>query len=187
MLYKVTSADIREDNDNVDAIPEFEVCTSRELKFVFLTYDYNTPLWQLDFETKRVRAAEMAGYHVEKSGKRLDKTGRALLNGKYPHVEAAISRFKSIRRDLDREVLESYDNQLEQFIQKAAEPKTEDKDWALALKINAALPKLLEQRKALLDLLNLRGDFNEDTVEGEGINELSTLDQVNQEAQDAKR
>lgn len=187
MLFKVTSRDIREDNDNIDAVPEFEVCTSRELKYVFLTHDYDTPLAQLALEERRARAAEMAGYHTEGGGKRLDKTGRKLLNGGYPHVEAAIERFRQIRRDLDREVLESYDIQLEQFIRKAAEPKTENRDWDLAIKINEKLPKLLEQRKALLDLLNLRGDFKEEaTNDVEEKLQLSTIDQVNQEEIDGK-
>lgn len=181
MLFKVTSNDIRVDNDNIDAVPEFEKCTSRELKFVFLAYDYDTPLKQLEFDKRRERAAEMAGYHMEKGGKRLDKTGRNLLNGKHPHVEEAIGRFKQIRRDLDREVLESYDRQLEQFIEKAAEPKEDNKDWDLAIKINKELPRLLGQRKELLDLLNLRGDFKEDEEEEDVKQSLSTLDQVNQE------
>lgn len=187
MLFKVTKRDIREDNSNIDAIPEFEVCTSRELKYVFLVYDYDTPLYQLGMEERKMRAAEMAGYHVEGGGKRLDKTGRNLLNGKYPHVEAAVKRFKQIRRDLDREVLESYDTQLEQFIQKAAEPKTDNRDWDLALKINKELPKLLEQRRALLDLLNLRGEFKEEEENtAEDKLQLSTLDQVNQDILDGE-
>lgn len=186
MLFKVTSRDIREDNDNIDAVPEFEVCTSRELKYIFLTHDYDTPLNQLPFEQRKERAAEMAGYHVEGGGSRLDKTGRNLLNGKYPHVEVAAKRFKQIIRDLDKEVLESYDTQLEQFIEKAAEPKNDNKDWDLAIKINKELPKLLEQRKALLDLLNLRGDFKETLVDSETKEELSTLDQVNQREIDGK-
>jgi hypothetical protein len=187
MLFKVTTNDIREDNDNIDAVPEFVPCSSRELKYIFLTYDYDTPLKQLEYDKRRERAAEMAGYKMETGkAKRLDKTGRNLLNGKYPHVEAAIERFKGIRRDIDREVLESYNMQLEQFIEKAASPKKDNKDWDIAIKINKELPKLLSQRKEIMDTLNLRADFADNQEEEEVKRNLSTLDQFNQSQIDGK-
>ena len=164
MIYKVTQKDIRETNDDIDAIAAFSVCTSRELKFVFLTYDFDTPLRQLNFEARRLKAAIEAGYRMENTRDMPDKTTRKLLNGNYPKVEEAIKAFKSIRRDVDRETLESYNTQLEQFVEYSKQPKESHKDWEVAMKINKGIFELLKLRKAIVELLDLRADFREEVV-----------------------
>jgi len=175
MIYKVVhNEDIRKSNDNIDATAAFAVCTSRELKYVFLTYDFGTPLKQLSFEDRRVKAAEYAGYHIEPVRKRLDKTGRKLLNGGFINVERAIIEFKKQRRDLDRETLEAYDIQLEEFNQRQRDPKKTDKDWDIALKIVEKMPKLLKVRREMIDVLDLSVDFKEELIESEIVDEVAT-------------
>lgn len=162
MIYKVTQKDIREDNDNIDAIEAFVTCTSRELKYVFLTYDFGTPFKQQAFKDRRFKAAIEAGYKMEQTRDYPDKTTRKLLNKAFPHVEAAIVAFKGIRRDIDREALESYDIQLEEMNAFLQREKITDKDWDIAIKIVDKMPKFLKTRKDLIDLLDLRADFKEE-------------------------
>jgi len=180
MLYRLTQKDVREDNDNIDIVPEFADLSSRELKFICLVYDYETPLWQLNLEDRTEKAAEMAGYKRE-SAKRMDKDARAVMGGKIKRVEAAIPVFRSMQRDIDRETLMAFDSQIEQFIAKTSEKKVENKDWDVAMKILKELPKLLAMRKEIKDMLTLRVDLDptlgvEKNTEDD---DLSTLDKYN--------
>jgi hypothetical protein len=162
MIYKVTQDDIRKTNDNIDAIEAFSVCSSRELKFVFLSYDYGTPFKQLAFEDRRFKVAIEVGYKMEKTRDYPDKTTRKLLNGGFPKVEAAIVAFKVIRRDLDREALEAYDIQLEEMNEMLRTKKTSDKEWDIAIKLVDKMTKFHKTRREMIDLLDLRADFKEE-------------------------
>lgn len=164
MIYKVTQKDIRETNDDIDSIAAFAQCSNRELKFVFLAYDFDTPFRQLSFENRRMKAALESGYRMEKTRDYPDKTTRKLLNGGYPKVESAIEAFKGLRRDVDRETLDSYNTQLEQFVEYSKQPKESHKDWEVAMKINKGIFELLKLRKAIVELLDLRADFKEEIV-----------------------
>lgn len=184
MIYKVTQKDIRETNDTVDAIAAFALCTSRELKYVFLTFDFDTPFRQLTFEDRRLKAALEAGYRMEKTRDYPDKTTRKLLNGGYPKVEDAINAFKGLRRDIDRETLESYNTQLEQFVEYSKQPKESHKDWEVAMKINKGIFELLKLRKSIVEILDLRADFKEELIgkveEAEETKEVSALSRRNE-------
>jgi len=185
MFYLITQDDIRKDNPSIDAIPEFAKCNDRELKYVVLTYDYDSPYKKLKFADKQKRAAIAAGYKKELNRDILDRNARITTTGSNPKVQAAIRAFKDIQRDINKDILNAYDNQIEQFIQKTAEPKETDSDWKLALAITKALPALLKSRKEILEILEMREDDERD----ESINqvvELSTLDKHNQEIIDKR-
>ena len=179
MLYLITQNDIRKDNPSIDAIPAFAKCNDRELKYIMLTYDYESTYVKIQIHDRKKRAAEAAGYKTEANRNILDKNARTAMNGGNPKVEAAIVAFKETQRDINREILKSYDSQIEQFIHKVSEPKEKNADWTLAIAINRALPSLLENRKVILDILNMRdGEGTEEEVEL--VRELSTLDKYNQ-------
>jgi hypothetical protein len=175
MLFKVTDRDIREDNDGIDAIPAFRGLNSKQLKYIFLTYDFDTPLKQLSLQERKEQAAENAGYSRE-NAKRMNKNARDLMNGKVKSVEAAIPVFKSMLRDLDREALEAYDTNLENYMaQMKIKPSTKE-EWDINTKVTAQYEKLLIGRKRILENLNLRADFMENEKEEVDEGELSTLD-----------
>ena len=115
MLYKITDKDIREDNDNIDATPAFVPLKSKQLKYIFLVYDFDTPLKQLSLKDRKEQAAENAGYKRE-NAKRMDKNARDLMNSKIKAVEAAIPVFKGQLVDLDREALETFDINLRNYM-----------------------------------------------------------------------
>ena len=177
MLYKITQNDIREDNDSIDATPEFVELNSRELKYIFLVYDFDSPLRQLSLKDRKEQAAENAGYKRE-NAKRLDRNARELISGKVKKVMNAIPALKKQLRDLDREALEAYDTNLEDYIKKIKEPKEKKEDWDLNLKIIAQYEKLLIGRKRIIENLNLRADYVEEEETAEET-ELSTLDKIN--------
>lgn len=190
MFYKVTQGEIREDNPSIDAVEEFSKCTSVELKYIMLLYDYETPFRELDWESRKNRAALAAGYNKSKSTGGFVKKAQEVLDGKVEHVQAAAIIFQALQKDIDKEALEAYNAQLEQFIAKAKEPKENNRDWDLALKINSALPKMLRERSEISDLLNIRGTEIEEELlddEQEEVHSLSSLDIYNQELIDDAR
>ena len=181
MFYKVTQEDVRKDNPSIDAVTEFNECTSAELKYMLLVYDYETPFRELDVAARKNRAAIQAGYTVDKNGKHKKKT-QEMLDGLVPHLLIATRVFMKLQKDIDREAMVAYNQQIEQFINKSKEEKVTDKDWELALKITNQLPKLLQARKEIQDLLGLRGmEIEDDLDEIDHDIQLSTLDMVNEE------
>ena len=79
MLFKITRGSIFEDNPELNNIPEFASCTSNQLKYVMFTYDYKSPLRGMDLDPRKKKACELAGYKLEKGGRRPDKTARMMI------------------------------------------------------------------------------------------------------------
>ena len=178
MLYKIDRGDIRESNDNIDSTPAFVSLTSRELKYIFLVYDFESPLRQLSLKDRQEQSAENAGYKRE-NAKRLDANARKLIGGKIKKVQDAIPVFKGQLHDLDREALEVFDTNLKHYMaQMKLKPESKE-DWDINIKVTDKYEKLLISRKRIIENLNLRADYveEEESVE-EG--ELSTLDKVNE-------
>lgn len=174
MLVKITDKDIREDNDWIDAIPAFRPLTSKQLKYIALTYDFDTPLKQLSLQDRKEQAAENAGYSRE-NAKRMDKNARNLMNGKVESVEEAIPVYKGMLRDIDREALEAYDTNLENYMEQMKKKPDSKEDWDINTKVTAQYEKLLIGRKRIMENLNLRADFVEEEKETDERS-LSTLD-----------
>ncbi len=178
MLFRVSQNPIREDNPEVDAVPEFVKCSDKELRYVFLVYDYESPLRKMEKTALKEKAATMSGYKLEKGGARFDKNARTVLSGKNTKVETAIKVFLSLQRNFDKEVLLSYESELEQFVARSKEPKTTDSAWRISLLIAKELPMLLKNRKELLELLEMRNDVIGDNQEAMDDGNYSTLDTV---------
>jgi len=178
MLYKITEKDIREDNDNIDATPEFRDCNSRELKYLFLTYDFESPLRQLSIEDRKEQAAENAGYKRE-NVKRMDRNAREVMGEKEKYIRLAKAAFKGQLVDLDREALEAFDINLRNYMD-IMRIKPEDKaSWDVNIKVTGLYEKLLISRKRVIENLNLRADYMEEEESVEET-ELSTLDKHNE-------
>jgi len=183
MLFLVTKAPVREDNQELLAISEFEPCSDRELKWVFLTYDYQTPYRQLSQNDRKEQAAEQVGYRRE-SVKRMDKTARQLINPELqkkhlPHIAPAIVAFNKMQRDLDREALQAYDQNLDDYMKKLKEPKNNKADWDLNIKISKTYKELVVGRKIIKDNLDLRSGFDEQEEDSTVAKKpKSTLDMV---------
>lgn len=185
MLFKVEAGkDIFESNPELKAIPAFADCPSRELKYVFLVYDYKTPFRDLPIEKRHEPALLAAGYRREPDGSRLDKNARAVLSGNSQRIKEAIGVFKTMQYDDDRELLAEIDShigQVRKFI------KTDKKNNATKIKaasdMQKSLPDLLKQRKAVAELLEVREEIPVEEEEEDVMQDtkkLSTLDRINQ-------
>jgi hypothetical protein len=131
---------------------------------------------------RSVKAALDSGYHMEKSGRRLDKNARLVLAGKVPRVQEAIGEFKLMQFDEDYEMYLALQEQLRgirEFFLKKDKTATE---LEKSTTIIGKLPLILKYRREVASLLDLQNESVE-KADDDDIIELSTLDEVNMEEQ----
>jgi hypothetical protein len=187
MLFKISKKPLIEENPELKAIPEFADLSDRQLRYIFLVYDYKTPLRQMPLEKRKEEAAKTVGYKYEADGKRLDRNARNLIAGKVVSVENAIIKFLNIQRDEDRESLMAIDSQITQIKDFIKKPGKEAGELEKSVKLAKELPALYEVRNQLKAILNLREEEKEQQPE-EFKRELSAIDKFNlKRIQDAKK
>lgn len=182
MLFTVTSKDIFEDNPELKAFEEFSVATSNQLKYVFLVYDYDSPLRQLPIKERKEQAVIRAGYKREKSTYRLDKNARNIINGNVPRVEKAIRAFKEIQFDEDKDLYDAYCeelNEIKEFLRKKDKKLSERN---MSLKYMDKYDVYMEKKKRLQEILEIR-EVESDDSDSIEMSSISTLDKVNIERQ----
>lgn len=145
MLFKIDqSVDFIELNPSVKAIPEFAERTSQQLTFIALVADYQSPLQQLPERQRREKAAQLAGYKFESDGKRLDKNGRNIVEGKVDSVELGIKKYRELAPDYDKEMLQAVDNRIYSIMEAL---KT---DYTIIHKTDPSKALTLEEKSAKL-------------------------------------
>jgi hypothetical protein len=181
MLFKITRKDIFEDNPELKSIEEFSKCSSRDLKYIFFVYDYKSPFRNLKFEDRRRKCVLEAGFRLDKNGN-LDKNTRNVLNGKIKKIEDAILKFKTLQHDQDREVIDALTVQIDQIVSLVAKPDKTIQELEKSIKFSKELPNLTENRKQLIEILDLRDMVTELESDDDTVldHELSTLDKFNQ-------
>jgi hypothetical protein len=177
--------DVFEDNPELKIIPEFSNLTDRQMKYVMLVEWHGTPLKRMKLEDRKYKAALMVGYKLEKDGSRPDMNMRNLINGKVNTIEAALREMKGIQHDTEGEIMEAFDTQINEIIEFFKKPGKTIIELEKASKMMSVLPNLLQQRKAILEILNFRDENIVNTDEGpikEPEIKLSILDEYNEEA-----
>lgn len=163
MIYKVEhDKDVFELNPELRAIKEFADLTHRQMVYTILVTDFKSPFRKLSLEEKKEKAAITAGFKLEKDGKRLDMNARNLVQGKVGTVEAGIKKYKELQRDEDYETLLSLSALISQI--RAMNNKS-DKDVAELAKVvdmNLKLSKLVEEKRKIEEILDLREDAPSD-------------------------
>lgn len=174
-----------EDNPEFKIIPEFANLTDRQMKYVMLVEWHGTPLRRMKKDDRKYKAALMAGYKLEKDGSRPDMNMRNLLAGKVATIEAALREMKSLQHDSEQEIMEAFDTQIDEIIAFFKKPNKTIIELEKATKMMSILPTILQQRKAILEILNFRDENVVNTDEGplkEPEIKLSILDEYNEEA-----
>lgn len=180
MLFKVTDAPLRDDNDGLDAISEFIGVSDRNLKWVFLVYDYDTPYKQLPMQKRKERVASRLGFRLEKDGKRFNRPARVVIGGTNKQVNDATEAFKMLIYDDDRETYQSVCDLITNIRDYIREKSTSSGDYQKKMVMAEKLPKLEETKKSLAQILDIRTERVDESEENTADEGLSTLDKVNQ-------
>ena len=176
MLFKVTSNDIFEDNPELKSNTILSQCSSKDLKYVFLTYDYESPLRKMPMDKRKEKACIDAGHNLDSDGKRLNVRARQIMEGKKKVVNDAIEEFNRLQYDSDREFAIALRNQVTQFKDFFNKENKNAQELKTAMAMIKDMPEIVKKLKEVEEILKLR---DEDAVEQE--EELSTIDEVNSE------
>jgi hypothetical protein len=171
MIFKVSKNDFFEDNPSAKAVEAFVVCSSREMKYICLVYDYESPYRKLPLNERKLKAVYESEFRMETGGKRPDKYAREMMSGKITKVQHAIKAFMALQPDKEKELAKALDSQLEEI----------QKEWRIAVQLLEKMPKILKDRKEVLDILQLREELNTDSGMADIEEPLSELEQFNTE------
>lgn len=177
MIVKVSNKDVFKDNPWLETIDGLKQCTSKQIKYVALCYDYQSPFKNMSFENRREEALSAAGYKKDApdTKKVYKQTNKKL--------ERAIEIYSNMQRDFELDLLRSYDSQLMQFVELFNKKDKDTRQYSNALRIMKELPALVKQRKEIIDSLNLRGvdekfSFGKELDDdGTSSKQLSALDE----------
>lgn len=180
MTYKVTDNDIFEDNPELKSIEEYKTCTSRQLKYVFLAFDYKGPYRRLPAVDRKRHAAIQAGYKTEKDSTRLDMNARNVVNGNVAAVARATQYFLSTQYDEDRETLAAIKNLIADIKTLCNKKDKSVQEMEKVVKLAKDLPGLEKTKKELQEIFNMRETHETEETIKEDV-QLSTLDELNQQ------
>jgi len=107
----------------------------------------------------------MAGYKLEKDGKRLDINGRNVVAGKDGSIEAARKVLAEIQYDNEWELMSALNTQLEGIIEFFKKPDKTTAELDKSVTLMTKLPAILETKKKILEILNFRDQDFVNTVE----------------------
>lgn len=162
--FKLTKNPVKKDNPEFALLPELDRLTERQLRYVMLVDWFRSPLRLMDIEARKLKAAVMSGYKLERDGTRLDMNGRNLIAGKVGNVEAARRVFHEIQYDEEREAFNALNNQIRDTIQFLNKKDKTLHELEKASKMAKELPILMEARKKLLEIISFRQPFDENSV-----------------------
>ncbi len=185
MLFKVIAGkDVFELNPELRAIEEFNRLTSRQMVYVILSTDYLGPFRKRSTDDRRYQAAVAAGYKFEKDTTKLDNNGRNLIQGKVGSVQAAVNKYQEIQKDEDRETLLSVSLLISQIRDLNNQPDKTVAELEKAVKLTMSLDKLVETKKRLEEILDMRDvqEVGEASIEDNTISDsdLPLLSRLNE-------
>jgi hypothetical protein len=170
-----------EDNPELKILPEFARLTDRQMKYVMLVDWFRSPLRMMKIEDRKLKAALMVGYKLEKGGSRPDVNTRNVIDGKVGSIEAARKVMKEIQFDFDRDLLDTINFQIEEIKAFLRLPNKTTQQLDKAVQFVQKLPALYETRVKLKEILGMRDEaqIEENIPESGTFQERTLLDDYN--------
>ena len=189
MIYKIEKGtSVFKSNEGLDSNAVFSQCVDRELKYVFLLHDIDSPYIKMRYKDRVLKAAAEAGYRKEAGGKRFDKNARAVISGGSARVKAAITEFLKIQKasNTNYSVLTNITTQIDRtmtYLESKDISSMTVKEMLELNKLATSLQDLIATKINIEAILNIDGSGEDD--EADKIPEhLSMLDQINLEQED---
>jgi len=182
MVFKITRKDDFFDvNPSAALINEFTEVQSRNMKYIALVFDYDSPLRNLSIEERKIKALNMLEFPTKKDGD-WTKPGYDVMNLADARLIDAVHAYKKLMSDPDKSTLVAYKKQLEEcqrFMSRRDKTATE---MRVALGMRTEMDGLREAIKKLEADLTLR-DQKDAIVDEKESSEtsLSLVEQLNDE------
>lgn len=163
MIFRLSDKEFFKDNPEAKSIDSFLKLGDQGMKYICLVYGYNSPLRKMDMTERKKKAVHNCGFKPTPKG-RPSKLQTDLMEVRGLLVKKALAEYMEIQFDADRDLLLAYDEQVDEFKALMRSKDKSDKQLDQALKIAEKLPKLLETRKQLREILDVR-DIEEFAIE----------------------
>ena len=170
MLFRVSlKENIRENNSYIDSVDEFIGISDKDLKYIFLFHDIDSPYRKLK-ESIRSKMIWMALGYKDTSVRKQNQKLRM------PKYLRAIEKFKSLSIDIEKESLDAYEAQIREINDFLNRKNKKASDLKLARDFMKELPKLIESRSTLSKLIAERyaGDVVNNEEEEDDISSSKT-------------
>lgn len=179
MLFRVEpKKSVRTLNPELESIEAFYKIPERNLEYIFLVYDYESPYRKLPLEQRKEKVAFMVGFKKEKGRNVLDKNARNIMNGKNAPTQKALEAFRELIYDSDRDTYQSIEDLISNIRRELRTPSKGSQDMKHKAALAKDLPALSQTKKQLAQILEIKDDVEE---ESEDENEkMSTLEMMNE-------
>ena len=179
MLFKVEpNKSVRELNPELSVVEEFEKIPERNLEYIFLVYDYESPYRKLPLDQRKEKVAFKVGFKMEKGRRLLDKNARNIMNGKNVPTQKALEAFKELIYDSDRDTYQALEDLITNIRRELRTPSKGSQDMKHKAALAKDLPSLAQTKKQLAQILEKK-DTTEDESEDEN-EKMSTLEMMNE-------
>ncbi len=184
MIFKLGKKPLIEDNPELISFDSFNNCSDQELRFIFLVYDYESPLRKLPMDRKKDKAADTVKLPRTKNGA-LSKTSKSVVEGTNPRVKEAIKDFMELQYDREKDLSIAIDEQIDEFISLFKKKGKTDTELKISVGIMKQLPSIMKDRQDIYKVLISRPEYSVEEEEEEiSEDDLSTLDIFNMEEDD---
>lgn len=164
-----------ETNPSLKMTTHLSKLSNKEVKWVILTYDYDSPLSQMPLNIRKIKAGTMTGWEMD--GGNPGRALQAAIDGNNEKINEAIREFKSLQFDENKEALISYNEQLKQYRDFFKRPDKSNAELKTALALQKELPNLLKAREEIVKIVGLRAQDEED-FDINLVENASTIDKI---------
>ena len=183
MRFKLSSENnIFTENPELKMTQFLSKVNNREMKWIVLVYDYESPLSQMPLPIRKIKAGKMTGWSFNDKNEP-QGTLKTIIEGKSDKLNRAIIEFKGLQFDENQESLLAYNEQLKEYRIFMKTKNKKPSELKLAMTIQKELPGLLRARDEIAKIVGLRA--HEEDFEVSDIVNASTIDKVIFEEQQA--
>ena len=162
------------DNPTLKMTEHLSKLTNKEVKWIALVYDYESPLAQMPLNLRKIKAAQMTGWNIE-SNIPLGDT-KLMIDGKNARINKAVAEYKSIQFDENQESLLAFNEQLKEYRAFLKQKQKKPSELKIAMALQKEMPALLKARDEIAKLVGLRA--HDEEFEITDIENISTMDKI---------
>jgi len=166
--------DVFTSNPSLGMTEHLSKLSNREVKWIVLVYDYESPLSQMPLPIRKVKAGTMTGWAVK--GAVVTGALKIIIDGKNKKVNDGIIEYKKIQFDENQEALIAYNEQLKEYRMFFKQKNKKPTELKLAAGLQKQMPELLKARDEIAKLVGLRA--HDEEFEISDIVNASTIDKV---------
>jgi len=163
------------ENPTLKATEFLSKLNNREVKWIALVYDYESPLSQMPLPIRKVKAGKMTGWSFDDKNEPAGAL-KKIIEGQSEKVNRGISEYKNMQFDENQEALIAINEQLKEYRTFFKSKNKKPGELKVAMQLQKEMPGLLKARDEVAKLVGLRA--HDEEFEVTDIVNASTIDKV---------